>query len=101
MAKSSLRVLADIISDAVDSIDSQYAAANLVFPTLDDSFKLDRPADVLLGHQSVVDQANIIAAAAEQLCVLSKSPSSILSETGMAVSPIIVNRCYARLNIRM
>jgi hypothetical protein len=86
MSKSPLRVLADILSDAVDRIDSQYSAANLSFPTLDDPFDPEQPADILLGHQAVVEQAKIVVGVADQLCAMVTNPSSGLMEVGMAVS---------------
>jgi hypothetical protein len=88
MAKSPLRAIVDILSNAVDRIDSQYSAANLRFPTLDDPFNPNGPADVLLGRPSVVEQAKLIVACAEQLCAMVTNPSSGLMEVGMAVSVV-------------
>lgn len=68
----------------MDRIDAQYSAANLRFPTLDDPFNPDGPADDLLGRPSVVEQARLIVGVADQLSVMVTNPSSGLMEVGMA-----------------
>jgi hypothetical protein len=86
MAKSPLRVLVDILSDAVAHIESEYAAANLSFPTLDDVFDSNSPADILYGKKSILEQSKVVVAAAEQLSVMVTEPSNVLLMTSMMVS---------------
>jgi hypothetical protein len=88
MAKSPLRALADIISDAVDRIDSQYAAQNLPFPTLDVPFEPDHPENALITQELIVEHAMIAVAAAEQLCTLVRDPMSVLMDIGLGVSSV-------------
>jgi hypothetical protein len=88
MAKSPLRALVDILSNAVDRIDSQYAAENLPFPTLEIPFEPAHPSDALITHELVVQQASIAIAAAEQLCTLVRDPMSVLTDIGFGVSSV-------------
>jgi hypothetical protein len=85
-AKSPLRALVDILSDAVDRIDSQYAAENVPFPTLDVPFEPTHPGNALLTHELVVQQAKIVVAAAEQLTALVRDPTSVLLDLVLGVS---------------
>jgi hypothetical protein len=90
MANSPLRALVDILSNAVDRIDSQYAAENLQFPTLEVPFEPSRPSNALITHELIVQQAKIVVAAAEQLCALVRDPVSVLMDIGLGVRLIIV-----------
>jgi hypothetical protein len=84
-AKSPLRVLSDLISEAVTLIDEQYTAASLEFPPLDDFFNPEHPASKLLSHPSVTKHVAIIVAAAEQLSVSVRTPQGVVFD----------NSCYA------
>jgi hypothetical protein len=88
MAKSPLRALVDVLSSAVDRIDSHYADANLPFPTLDVPFEPAHPSSALITDGLIVQQARIVVAAAEQLSVLVRDPTSVLLDLVLGVRSI-------------
>lgn len=73
--KSPLRVLSDIISDAVTKVDEQYAAANLEFPSLEETFDPKDPANTLLSNLNVTQNISLVVAAAEQLVASIRHPN--------------------------
>lgn len=82
---SPLRILADLISNAVTKIDKEYADANLEFPSLKDIFDPKDLANVLLSKQSINENINILAAAAEQLVASVRTPPAILWDMALMV----------------
>jgi hypothetical protein len=85
MKKSSLRVLADIISDAVDRIDNEYAAAHLDFPSLNELFDPKDPANVFLADAQVIKNTSLVVAAAEQLVATIRPPVIVAGDLGLVV----------------
>ncbi|KAF7329656.1 hypothetical protein MKEN_00228600 [Mycena kentingensis (nom. inval.)] len=70
-----LRALLNLMSDAVDTIESTFAAASLTFPALD-SPKYDHadPAEVLCGEPAVAKAISEIIAAAAQITAAVRHP---------------------------
>jgi hypothetical protein len=82
---SSLRILVDLISDAVTKIDEEYAAANVEFPSLKDVFDHRDRENVLLSKQSVNEQISIAVAAAEQLVATVRTPVATVWDMALMV----------------
>lgn len=87
--KSTLRLLATLISDAVDQIESDYSSAGLEFPSLDDPFDPTQASNNLLFSSKISQQAAIIVGAAEQLSVTVRPPQNVIFETAFGVSFLI------------
>lgn len=87
--KSPLRTLVDILSDAVNHIESQYAAAGLKMPSLDAAFDSANLACTFLSHPDVIEQASVVVAAAEQLAVSVRPPRMVILENVLAVSFLV------------
>jgi len=81
--KSPLRVLADIISEAVNHIDNEYSAAQLEFPSLKDVFDPKDPANVLLSDAQVIKNTSLVVAAAEQLVASIRAPVMVAGDLGL------------------
>jgi hypothetical protein len=86
MAKSPLCALIDILSNAVDYIDSHYADANLPFPTLDVPFEPAHPSSALITDKLIVQWTRIMVAAAEELSMLVRDLTSILLDLVLSVT---------------
>lgn len=88
-SKSPLRTLVEILSGAVNRIESQYEAAGLEMPSLDTPFDSVNLASTLLSHPDVIAQASLVVAAAEQLAVAVRPPRMVILENILAVSSIL------------
>jgi hypothetical protein len=84
-SKSPLRILSDLISEAVTHIDEQYTAASLEFPSLDVSFDAEQPASKLMSHPHIAKHVAIIVAATEQLSVSVRSPQRVVIDNSTSV----------------
>jgi hypothetical protein len=80
-----LRLLAETILTAITSIESQFGAAGLEFPSLNDSFDPTHPTTGLLFHPDVVANTAIVSAAAGQLLATVRPPQVTMMETTISV----------------
>lgn len=83
---SSLRLLADIISDAVDKIDASFNQANLEYPDLNAPFNPASPSEGASVAPDVIQAAMLVVAACGQLSATVKIPALTLYDTVGGVS---------------
>jgi hypothetical protein len=81
-----LRKLANIISDAVDEIETRYSAAGLVSPHLDEPYNPLNPAEVLNTDKDVAHDLSLVVSAATQLASSCKVPAIAVMEHAFSVS---------------
>jgi hypothetical protein len=84
--KSSLRLLAETILDAVSIIDGRFEGAGLECPSLSDPFNPMNPATALLFHPDIAAQGSLIYAAADQLLASVRPPPLVMMDSALAVS---------------
>ncbi|KAJ7640556.1 hypothetical protein B0H17DRAFT_1216570 [Mycena rosella] len=72
--KSTFHLLADIISQAVDTIEDVYATAGLDVPSLDESFNPASPAEALRRHPLVSAATLDLVVAAGQIAAIAQDP---------------------------
>lgn len=95
-SKSTLRILADIISEAVDTIEGVYTTAGQELPSLDDSFNPKAPAETLR-QDPVVSAATLnLVAAAGQIAAVMQDPVLSALNNAHAVS---ISLCASELNV--
>ena len=82
---SPLRNLVNILSEAVEKVDQEYASANLQFPALDRLYRKDDPAWSLLSNPDVIPFTSVIVAVADQLIASARSPVQTILDMSHAV----------------
>ncbi|KAF8132733.1 hypothetical protein K438DRAFT_1998363 [Mycena galopus ATCC 62051] len=81
---STLRMLANIITQAVDTMDRVYTDAGIPLPSLDQAFRQDDPAESLRQNTEVSGAINNIIAAAAQFTATVSDPVVVAVNTALA-----------------
>ncbi|KIY52770.1 S-adenosyl-L-methionine-dependent methyltransferase [Fistulina hepatica ATCC 64428] len=80
---SPLRRLSNLISAAVDEIETVFETEHVPYPRLEDVFNLVSPTETIVRSPAVVNQAKIIAAAAGQLNALVNVPFATIMDSAL------------------
>lgn len=87
---STLRLLANIINDAVSTMERVYTQTGVLLPSLDDPFNPDDPAESLREDKEVFTAVKNIRAAAAQISATVCDPARVVLNTSNAVGPLAV-----------
>lgn len=82
---SVLRLLADIISDAVSKLEYAYAAAAMSIPSLDKPFDPEDPAEKLRKDPAISEAVMNLVAAAGQITATVRDPVASVLNSAHAV----------------
>jgi hypothetical protein len=85
---STLRLLANIINDAVSTMERVYTQTGVLLPSLDDPFNPDDPAESLRQDKEVFTAVKNIRAAAAQISATVCDPARVVLNTANAVGPL-------------
>jgi hypothetical protein len=85
-SKSTLRLLAETILNAVTRVEDQFEKAGLDFPSLNDPFDPTHPASGLIFKPEIAADVALVVAATEQLAVTIRHPVSTSYDAAMSVS---------------
>ncbi|KAJ7436102.1 O-methyltransferase [Mycena galericulata] len=96
---STLRLLANLISQAVDTIEGVYATENATPPPLDKPWDPKDPAEALGQDPAVMDAKTQLVAAAAQLLATARDPISTLLSISDGVPLLACLRTVSELNV--
>ncbi|KAF8206805.1 O-methyltransferase [Mycena galopus ATCC 62051] len=96
---STLRILANIITQAVDTMERVYTDAGMPLPSLDQPFRQDDPAESLRQNTEVSGAVNNIIAAAAQLTATVSDPVVLAVNTALAFEVSACLGAASELNI--
>jgi hypothetical protein len=91
--KSTLRLLAETILDAVSRVEDHFDNAGLDFPSLDDPFNPTHPTTALLFRSEVAADIDIVVGATEQLSVTISPPMRVILEAAVSVNLLQMLQC--------
>ncbi|KAJ7876529.1 O-methyltransferase [Mycena olivaceomarginata] len=96
---STLRLLANIINDAVSTMERVYTQTGVLLPSLDDPFNPDDPAESLRQDKEVFTAVKNIRAAAAQISATVCDPARVVLNTANAFHLSSCLRAASELNI--
>ncbi|KAJ7235076.1 O-methyltransferase [Mycena haematopus] len=96
---STLRLLANLISQAVDTIEGIYATANVTPPPLNKPWDPKDPSEALGQDPAVVEAKTTLVAAAAQLVATARDPISTLLSISDGVPLLACLRTVSELNV--
>jgi hypothetical protein len=95
--KSTLRLLAETILNAVTRVEDQFEKAGLDFPSLEDPFDPSHPTSDLIFKPEVAADVALVVAATEQLAVSIRHPISTSLDAAMSVSCSKMLQCRSSM----
>ncbi|KAF5363098.1 hypothetical protein D9757_012044 [Collybiopsis confluens] len=99
MAVSPLRLLAQIITDSIDTIENRLADASTSFPSLDEPMDPTSKVESILVEPDMSRATSHIVAAAAQLMATVRQPVQTIMDDALAASAWQLNRYICHLRI--
>ncbi|KAJ7239696.1 hypothetical protein C8J57DRAFT_1564775 [Mycena rebaudengoi] len=96
---STLRLLANLISQAVDTIEGVYTATNATPPSLNKPWDPKDPSEALGQAPAVIEAKTKLVAAAAQLVATARDPISTLLSISDGVPLLACLRTVSELNV--